>query len=63
MSGAGETTLIYSVMHLSPLELKSCTGYNFHTVRDNLILFGRDMHQVKQGVACKKDNSFSSYLP
>ena len=30
-------------MYLSPLKPKSCTGYNSHTVRNNLIMFWWDI--------------------
>ena len=35
-------------MYLSPLMLKSCAGHNSHTVWHNLIMFGKDIYQVKQ---------------
>ena len=48
MLGASETTLTFFVMYLSPLKPKSCAGHNSHdTVSDSLIIFGRDIYQVK----------------
>ena len=42
MLHARETTLTFFLMYLSPLKPKSCAGYNFHAVRDNVI-FDRDI--------------------
>ena len=47
-SHARDTTLTFFVIYLSPLKPKSCAGHNTHTVRDDLIIFGRDIYQVKQ---------------
>ena len=47
MSRAREITLFLFVMYLSPLKPKFCTDHNSHTVSDNLILFDRDIYQVK----------------
>ena len=47
VSHARETTLTFFIMYLSPLKPISCAGHNSHTVLDNLIIFGRDIYQVK----------------
>ena len=47
MLHARETTLTFFIMYLSPLKPKSCAGHNSHTVKDNLIIFGRDAYQVE----------------
>ena len=46
-SYAKETILTFFVMHLSPLKPKSCADHNSHTVWYNLIIFGRDIYQVR----------------
>ena len=35
-------------MYLSPLMPKSCAGHYSHTVWDNLVIFGKDIYQVKK---------------
>ena len=47
MSRARETTLIFFAIYLSPLKPKSSVGHNSHTVCDYLIVFGRNIYQVK----------------
>ena len=47
MSYARETILTFFVMYLSLLKPKYCAGHNSHSVRDNLIIFGKDMYQDK----------------
>ena len=44
---ARETTINFFLMYLSPLKPKPCAGHNAHTVSDNLIIFGRNIYQVK----------------
>ena len=53
MSPASQVTLTFVVMYFYTLKPKSCAGHNSHTVKDNLIIFGRDIWSVP----CKKDNS------
>ena len=58
-------TLTFSIMYmyLFPLMPKSCAGHNSHTVLDNLIIFGRNIYQVKK-VCSMKDNFYSvDFLP
>ena len=40
-----ERQLSLSVIQLSLLKPKSCAGHNTHTVRDNLVIFGRDKEE------------------
>ena len=47
MIRARETTLALFIMYLFPLKLKFCAGHNSHSVCDNLIVFCRDVYQVK----------------
>ena len=47
MSPTRESTLTFFIMYLSPLKPKSCAGRNSHSVLDNLIIFDRDIYQVK----------------
>ena len=45
MSRARETTPTFFVMYLSPLKQRSCAGHIFHTVCDNMIIFGGDSEE------------------
>ena len=47
MSRAGESTLTFFVIYLSPPKPKSCLGRYSHIFCDNLTIFGRDIYQVK----------------
>ena len=45
---------VYFHFHLSLPKPKYCAGHNSHTVSDNLIIFGRDIYQVKL-VCCMQE--------
>ena len=46
LSRARESTITFFSMKLSPLKQQSCAGNNVHTVKYNLIIYGREIYQV-----------------
>ena len=38
----------FYLIYLSALKPKACAAHNSHTVRDNLIIFSRDIYQVNK---------------
>ena len=55
------------VMYLFPFKPKSCAGHSSYTVSDNLMIFGRNMYQVKKECSMQEGQHllpyYSSYLP
>ena len=60
-----EKQLYFFRMYLTTLKSKSCAAHNSHTVYNNLIIFGRDIYQVKKECHMQEGQLlfFSSYLP
>ena len=62
-----ETTLTFFVIYLYPLKPNSSAGHTSHTVWDNLMIFGRNIYQVKYKYRMQKGRFLlglsSGYLP
>ena len=59
MQGARKTTHFRYYVLIS-LKSKSCAGHNSYTVRDNLIIFGRFIYQIKK--CCKQEGQLLLYV-
>ena len=47
MSRARETTLGLLIMYICPLKLISCAAHNSRTLLDKLVIFDRNIYEVK----------------
>ena len=48
---------VFPMYFISP-EAESCAGHNSHTASDNLIIFDRDINQVKQKCHMQEEQLF-----